>query len=238
MVDIGQGAHVAGALHIVLPAQGVHPAALEAHIAQKHLQVRAGEHVVHPAGVLGDAQSVHEHGRLVGRQKAGNVAMMSSAGTPEISDARSGGYSITLALSSSKPWVQVFHVLLVVEVLCDEHVHEAVYEGHVGAHLEPQVYLGERAPGRCCVWDPPGPAVAPPSMAFLTKLDGHRVGLGHVGPDDEEGLGLVESPRRSWSWRPEPKAVARPATVGACQVRAQWSMLFVPITARKSFCIW
>jgi hypothetical protein len=36
---------------------------------------------------------------------------------------------------------------------------------------------------------------------------------------------------------PEPKVVARPATVGACQVRAQWSMLLVPITARKSFCM-
>ena len=37
---------------------------------------------------------------------------------------------------------------------------------------------------------------------------------------------------------PEPNDFARPATVGACQVRAQWSMLFVPRTARKSFCIW
>ncbi len=35
-----------------------------------------------------------------------------------------------------------------------------------------------------------------------------------------------------------PNEVASPATVGACQVRAQWSMLFVPITARNSFCIW
>ena len=35
---------------------------------------------------------------------------------------------------------------------------------------------------------------------------------------------------------PEPKAVTRPATVGLCQVRAQWSTLFVPITARMNFC--
>ncbi len=34
---------------------------------------------------------------------------------------------------------------------------------------------------------------------------------------------------------PLPKLVARPATVGACQRRAQWSMLFVPITARVNF---
>jgi hypothetical protein len=36
---------------------------------------------------------------------------------------------------------------------------------------------------------------------------------------------------------PEPKEAASPATVGACQVRAQWSMLFVPMTPRKSFCM-
>jgi hypothetical protein len=31
---------------------------------------------------------------------------------------------------------------------------------------------------------------------------------------------------------PDPKVVARPATEGACQVLAQWSMLFVPTPAR------
>ncbi len=34
---------------------------------------------------------------------------------------------------------------------------------------------------------------------------------------------------------PLPKEVARPATVGACQVRAQWSTLLVPITALTNF---
>ena len=37
---------------------------------------------------------------------------------------------------------------------------------------------------------------------------------------------------------PEPNDIARPATVGACQVRAQLSTLLVPRTARKNFCIW
>jgi hypothetical protein len=37
---------------------------------------------------------------------------------------------------------------------------------------------------------------------------------------------------------PDPKVAASPATDGACQVRAQLSMLFVLITARKNFCIW
>jgi hypothetical protein len=35
---------------------------------------------------------------------------------------------------------------------------------------------------------------------------------------------------------PAPKTVARPATLGACQVRLQLSMLLLPTTARASFC--
>ena len=33
-----------------------------------------------------------------------------------------------------------------------------------------------------------------------------------------------------------PNTVARPATLGACQVRLQLSMLFEPITMRANFC--
>src|SRR5207248_3004733 len=35
---------------------------------------------------------------------------------------------------------------------------------------------------------------------------------------------------------PAPKTVARPTTLGACQVRLQLSILFVPITERTNFC--
>src|SRR5512142_1612881 len=35
---------------------------------------------------------------------------------------------------------------------------------------------------------------------------------------------------------PAPKTVARPTTLGACQVRLQESMLLVPITWRANFC--
>ena len=34
---------------------------------------------------------------------------------------------------------------------------------------------------------------------------------------------------------PAPNTAARPATLGACQVRLQLSMLFVPITVRTNF---
>jgi hypothetical protein len=35
---------------------------------------------------------------------------------------------------------------------------------------------------------------------------------------------------------PLPNAATRPATVGLCQSRAQWSTLLVPMTARANFC--
>ena len=63
------------------------------------------------------------------------------------------------------------------------------------------------------------------------------MGLGHVGADHEEHLARGKS-AKELVMAPEPNVVASPATVGACQVRAQWSMLLVLITARKSFCIW
>src|SRR6266849_10175958 len=35
---------------------------------------------------------------------------------------------------------------------------------------------------------------------------------------------------------PAPKTIARPATLGACQVRLQLSILLLPITTRANFC--
>jgi len=41
--------------------------------------------------------------------------------------------------------------------------------------------------------------------------------------------------RMEFVMAPEPKMAARPATVGECQSRAQWSTLLVPIAARMNF---
>ena len=42
---------------------------------------------------------------------------------------------------------------------------------------------------------------------------------------------------RGFVMAPCPTVAARPATVGACQARAQWSMWFNPHPARMSFCM-
>jgi hypothetical protein len=41
--------------------------------------------------------------------------------------------------------------------------------------------------------------------------------------------------RMEFVMAPDPKMAARPATVGECQRRAQWSTLLVPTAARMNF---
>jgi hypothetical protein len=66
---------------------------------------------------------------LLAAMTGGPPARMVSAGTPGyLGRALSGGYSITLALSSSKPTVQDLTYSSVVQILGDEDVHEAVQE--------------------------------------------------------------------------------------------------------------
>ena len=62
-----------------------------------------------------------------------------------------------------------------------------------------------------------------------------RVRLGGVGPDDEQDV-VAHDSSMELVIAPEPSVVARPATVGACQVRAQWSMLLVLMPARVRRC--
>ena len=83
---------------------------------------------------------------------------------------------------------------LVIEVLGDEHVHDAVEKGHVrpdldlrkdvgllGEHVFPWVDHDER-----------GALVHGP----FDEIGGHGVGLGHVGADQEEELGVFKFAER------------------------------------------
>ena len=55
---VREGAHVAGALHVVLAAQGVHAHARPADIAGRHGEVRDGHDRGRALAVLGDAEAV------------------------------------------------------------------------------------------------------------------------------------------------------------------------------------
>ena len=85
-VDIGQAAHVARALHVVLAAQRVDAAAGHAHVAQQHLQVRQVHHVAHAHDVLGDAHRPDHGHRLVRRQDFGGLVELLHRDAGDLSD--------------------------------------------------------------------------------------------------------------------------------------------------------
>ena len=100
-----------------------------------------------------------------------------------------------------------------------KHVHQAIQEGDVAAHPEAHVGQGKvgqgGAPG--IHQDQLGPVV----HRVFHEGGGHRVSLGHVGADDTKNILALSKSAKLLVMAPEPKEVARPATVGACQVRAQ-----------------
>ena len=62
---VRQPAEVAGSLHVVLPAQRIHAAARDAHVAGKHRKVGDSQHVLVAHGVLSDAHRVKDRRRAV-----------------------------------------------------------------------------------------------------------------------------------------------------------------------------
>ena len=75
-VDVGQGADVAGALHVVLAAQRVHAGPGLAEVAGEHGEVADGEHVVGAVRVLGDAHGVDDGGALGRGEQARRLAQL------------------------------------------------------------------------------------------------------------------------------------------------------------------
>jgi hypothetical protein len=70
---------------------------------------------------------------------------------------------------------------------------------------------------------------------LFTRMErtGRLRGVGADGEDELSVRQLSDAVRHC----SRPTMTARPATVGACQVREQLSTLLVPITARANFCI-
>ena len=87
---VGQRAHVAGALHVVLAAHRVHAGVGDADVAGDHGEVGEVHDVGRADGVLGDAERVEDAGlgrrRVELRRRDDGLA-----GTPVISAARSAG---------------------------------------------------------------------------------------------------------------------------------------------------
>ncbi len=107
---------------------------------------------------------------------------------------------------------------LVVEILGDEHVHEAVEEGDVASHLDGQMMVAKSA--SACFRGSTTMSSGALQDGVLEK--GRATGWASVmlDPMTRNILAFSNSPKELVI-APEPNEVARPATVGACQVRAQ-----------------
>ena len=229
-VDVGQGAHVAGALHVVLAAQRVHAGARPAEVAGEQRQVADGQHVLGAVRVLGDAHRVDDGGAR-GRAPNRRAASTSlSAGTPVISSTQLRRVRRQDLAQRLEALGALGDELLVGQALVEDDVHEAVEQRHVGARPQLQVQTSARR----AMSISRGSATmsrAPLRSGLLDVQRADGVRLGRVGADDQDRVGrrsrstkeLVMAPLPS-DWRQagdgggvaEPRAVVH---VVACRSR-------------------
>ena len=192
---VGEGAHVARALHVVLPAERVDADALAADVAGDHGQVGHAHHHRRALGVLGDAEAVVDRGVAGGAEEPGRGAQLVGVDAGRLGH-RLGG--VGRVGDEGEVLVGVLaalaHELLVVQPLGDDHVGHRVDEGDVGAGQHRQVVrrLDVRAadqvdPAR--VGDDQLGALAQPPLHPRGE-DG--VGVGRVGADQQHHVGLVD----------------------------------------------
>ncbi len=110
---------------------------------------------------------------------------------------------------------------LVVPAVFIDHVHHAVDQGHVGPQVMAHVQMGQMGdlglPG--VDHDEPG-AICRARMMRMEPM-----GCATVVLDPMTKMQLASSnSRKELVMAPLPNAAASPATVGACQRRAQWSI--------------
>jgi hypothetical protein len=139
--DVGQRAHVAGALHVVLSPQRIDPSAGDAQVAQQELEIRAGERVVGAARVLGDAHREQQRARPMLPEDAGSAADVGGADTGDRRRPLGCGVLHTVgegleALRARRDKGRIH------PAAGDQHVRQRVEQRHVGARPQPQVEHG------------------------------------------------------------------------------------------------
>ena len=116
----------------------------------------------------------------------------------------------------------------------DDLARHRVRERDVGADVEPEPACRPTAPRRCAA--DRRRTAARPSCTPLSRW-WKKIGCVSRAFEPQRRMTSVSSISRYDDVPPPaPNTVARPTTLGACQVRLQESMLFVPITWRANFC--
>jgi len=130
----------------------------------------------------------------------------------------------------------VLNEFLILPVVLQDDVHQPIDQGDIGTRAMAQVKRGE-----FCDINLRGSATTSLVWRFNTAW---RIMLPNTGCCSVVLEPIMSIACACWATSsieldiaPDPKEAARPATVLECQRRAQWSMLFVPITWRANLFI-
>ena len=142
---VRERAHVAGALHVVLPAQRVHADAGLADIAGRHGEVRHAHHHGRALAVLGDAKPVIDRTLAARRVEPRRAAHVGGGNADHVLD---GFGRMTLVGDEARPALEsveiaaLAHVFLVDQTLGHDHVREGVDHRDVRAGQQGQMIIG------------------------------------------------------------------------------------------------
>ena len=197
-VLVRERAHVAGALHVVLAAQRVHADALVAEVAGRHGEVGHGHDRGRALTVLGDAEAVVDRGVAAGGEQPGGGA---DVGGRHAADGFQRLGRVALLTDELLPLGEVLGLAArldeaaVDQVLGHDHVAHRVEHGDVGRWHQLQVIVGldVRAldeVGAARIDDDQLGALA---QALLHARAEHGMGVGRVGADDHDHVGLVDA---------------------------------------------
>ena len=192
---VRKGAHVAGALDVVLAAQGIHADALASDVARGH-------------GEIGDA---HDHGRTLAVFGHAET-IIDRAVTGRCKEARRGAHfggrhaggglhrlgGVWLRRDEAAPLVEgvgfaaLADELLLDESLGDDHVREAVDQRDVGAGAQLQMVVGAHVRGAYEI-DASGighDEMRPFAQAALHLRGEHGMAVSRIRADHEDHVGL------------------------------------------------
>ncbi|MOA01830.1 hypothetical protein D3C78_1212560 [compost metagenome] len=192
---VGEGAHVAGALDVVLPAQRVHPDAFAADVAGGHGKVGDAHHRRAALAVLSDAEAVVDRRVATGGVEPCGGADLFGGHATDRAQHLGGVLRQTdevAPVGEVRRLAALLDEALVDQPLGDDHVGQRVEHGHVGARPQLQVQLGA---GMRAVDQVDAPRVDDDQPRAFTQAPlelgaEHRVGVGGVGADHQDDVGL------------------------------------------------
>ena len=186
---VGDRAHVAAALDVVLTAQRVHPAAVRADVPGQQAEVDQREHVVHGVVVLRDAERPADHRAVRLRVRVRDL--LDDLG----GDARHGLAALERPFHHRRPVLleaggRVLHERVVVQVVHDDLARDGVRERDVGADVdaEPQVApLGRLRPARIH-----HDHLRPVVDALQDVVEEDRMRRARVRPPQQDEIGVLD----------------------------------------------